>query len=91
MSHIFVLHIWRAFQKILCLIGETGEVIPVIFSQGGTPLHYYVWTDSVKKDKTDFLVSLLTTAEVEVDCRTEDGSTPLHLAVKVKLCCVYLA
>ena len=54
-------------------------------SQGGTPLHYYVWTDSVKKDKTDFLVSLLTTAEVEVDCRAEDGNTPLHLAVKVHM------
>ena len=44
-----------------------------------------MWTDSIKKEKTDFLVSLLTTAEVEVDCRTEDGNTPLHLAVKV--CC----
>ena len=42
-----------------------------------------MWTDSIKKEKTDFLVSLLTTAEVEVDCRTEDGNTPLHLAVKV--------
>ena len=44
-----------------------------------------MWTDSIKREKTDFLVSLLTTAEVEVDCRTEDGNTPLHLAVKV--CC----
>ena len=44
-----------------------------------------MWTDSIKKEKTDFLVSLLTTAEVEVDCSTEDGNTPLHLAVKV--CC----
>ena len=42
-----------------------------------------MWTDSIKKEKTDFLVSLLTTAEVEVDCRTEDGNTPLLLAVKV--------
>ena len=52
--------------------------------QGGTPLHYYVWADAVKKEKTDILVSLLTTAEVEVDCRTDDGNTPLHLAVKVE-------
>ena len=48
-----------------------------------------MWTDSIKKEKTDFLVSLLTTAEVEVDCRTEDGNTPLHLAVKVGCFVVY--
>ena len=77
----------------VCLVYKITHIFPSptpqplphrhTWSQGGTPLHYYVWTDSIKKEKTDFLVSLLTTAEVEVDCRTEDGNTPLHLAVKV--------
>ena len=47
-----------------------------------------MWADAVKKEKTDILVSLLTTAEV--DCRTDDRNTPLHLAVKVMLTCSFL-
>ena len=70
------------------LNGEVSKKIihiflPLPFMQGGTPLHYYVWADNLGKEKTDCLVSLLTAGEVEVDSRTEEGNTPLHLAVKV--------
>jgi hypothetical protein len=74
----FKRHSFVDVQTVKAAIQEGVDGLPSEI-RGGTPLHYYVWTDSVKKDKTDFLVSLLTTAEVEVDCRTEDG---LHLAVK---------
>lgn len=47
-------------------------------------MHYYVWVDSRKKERTDFLVSLLTVGEVDVNCRTDAGNTALHLAVKVQ-------
>ncbi|CAI8029387.1 hypothetical protein GBAR_LOCUS16696, partial [Geodia barretti] len=77
----FKRHSFVDVQTVKAAIQEGVDGLPSEI-RGGTPLHYYVWTDSVKKDKTDFLVSLLTTAEVEVDCRTEDGNTPLHLAVK---------
>jgi hypothetical protein len=62
-------------------IAEYADGLPSEL-RGGTPLHYYVWEDSPKKGKTDFLVSLLTTGEVEVDSVSDDGNTSLHLAVK---------
>ena len=58
--------------------------VHVLF-QGGTPLHYYVWVDNRKKEKTDFLVSLLTEGEVDVNSKTEEGNTALHLAAKVSI------
>lgn len=48
-------------------------------------MHYYVWVDGRKKERTDFLVSLLTVGEVDVDSRTDTGNTALHLAVKVHI------
>ena len=56
----------------------------VFVLQGGTPLHYFVWYDK-RKERLDFLVSLLTDRDrpVEVNAKTEEGNTALHLAVKV--------
>ena len=55
--------------------------------QGGTPLHYFVWYDN-RKERLDFLVSLLTDRDkpVDVNAKTEEGNTALHLAVKVSCC-----
>jgi hypothetical protein len=70
-----------AIETVRAAIAEDADGLPSEL-RGGTPLHYYVLADSPKKEKTDFLVSLLTTGEVEVDSASEDGNTPLHLAVK---------
>ena len=56
------------------------------YIQGGTPLHYFIWYDR-RKEKVDFLVSLLTEgpggSPPDVNARTDEGNTPLHLAVQV--------
>ena len=44
-----------------------------------------MWVDNRKKEKTDFLVSLLTEGEVDVNSKTGEGNTALHLAVKVSI------
>ena len=84
-----LLNIGSCISDIYTTCRYYGNVIYIhnihvhVLFQGGTPLHYYVWVDNRKKEKTDFLVSLLTEGEVDVNSKTEEGNTALHLAVKV--------